>query len=64
MAINIDSRCCLAIEKHTVETNLIRARVHNISREGECQTTYIPCTNALCQVTPVNYHIFMDLIYK
>ena len=41
----------------------IIARVHNIYREGECLTTYTPCTNALRQVTPVNYCILSDLIY-
>ena len=29
------------------------ARVHNISRGGEYLTAYIPCTNALRQVTPI-----------
>ena len=38
-------------------------RVHYISIEGECLTAYIPCTNALRQVTPVNYRILLDLIY-
>ena len=41
----------------------IAARVHNISIEGECLTAYIPCTNALRQVTPVNYRILSDLIH-
>ena len=41
----------------------MRARVRNVNREGECLTTYIPCTNALRQVTPVNCRILSDLIY-
>ena len=41
----------------------ITARVHNTSIEGEYLTTYIPCTNALHQITPVNYRILSDLIY-
>ena len=32
------------------------------SRERECLTAHIPCTNALRQVTPVNYRILTDLI--
>ena len=42
----------------------VSLRVHNISieRERECLTTYIPCTNALRQVSPVNYRILPDLI--
>jgi len=42
--------------------NMVQSRVHNISIERECLTAYIPCTNALCQVSPVNYHILPDLI--
>ena len=38
------------------------SRVHNISIEGECLIAYIPCTNALHQVTPVNYRVLSDLI--
>ena len=34
---------------------MVEPRVHNIYREGECLTTYIPSTNAMRQVTPVNY---------
>ena len=30
--------------------------------EREYLTAHIPCTNALHQVTPVNYRILMDLI--
>ena len=37
-------------------------RVHNISKERECLTTHIPCTNALRQVSSVNYRILTDLI--
>ena len=32
------------------------------SRERVCLTAHIPCTNALRQVTPVNYCILTDLI--
>ena len=35
----------------------------NISIEGGCLTAYTPCTNALRQVTPVNYRILSDIIY-
>ena len=44
-------------------TRRLLTRVHNISIKGECLTAYIPCTNALHQVTPVNYCILSDLIY-
>ena len=27
-----------------------------------CLTAYISCTNALCQISPVNYCILTDLI--
>ena len=40
----------------------VLSRVHNISTERECLTAYIPCTNALRQVSPVNYRILPDLI--
>ena len=40
-----------------------KTKNHNISIEGECLTAYIPHTNALRQVTPVNYSILTDLIY-
>ena len=40
----------------------IASRVHNISIERECLTAYIPCTNALRKVSPVNYRLLPDLI--
>ena len=45
------------------QVDILISRVHNIYREGERLTAYIPCTNALRQVTPVNYRILSDLIY-
>ena len=46
----------------SVTTGTVAARVHNISKERECLTAHICCTNALRQVSPVNYHILTDLI--
>ena len=36
-------------DDHNIDNNIVLPipRVHNISREGECLTAYIPCTNAL-----------------
>ena len=46
------------VEHTTYIKRSVLSRVHIVSREGECLTTYIPCTNALHQVTPVNTHGF------
>ena len=40
---------------HTNELTVVLARVHNISKERESLTAHIPCTNAMRQVSPVNY---------
>ena len=42
--------------------SILQLRVHNISKERECLTAHTPCTNAMRQVSPVNYHILTDLI--
>ena len=57
------SMCTSPIVVKREQMVTIISRVHNISIEGECLTAYIPCTNALRQVTPVNYRILSDLIY-
>ena len=59
--------CMLAslyvMNNYRYQPNKHIARVHNISIEGECLTAYIPHTNVLRQVTPVNYRILTYLIY-
>ena len=42
----------------------ISARVHNISLERECLTAYIPCTNALRKVSPVNYPDLINTLLR
>ena len=53
---------CSVFVKLVSQHSILQLRVHNISKEREYLTAHTPCTNAMRQVSPVNYHILMDLI--
>ena len=60
--INKTKKLADCTDKLKITTNMI-SRVHSLSKEGKYLTAYVPCTNTLHQVTPVNYCILMDVIY-